>query len=519
MSLAASRAVGPHRFVVDRPVWCACLALASLLLSYWAIHLDPVINADGAGELRAAQLFAAGRWLDGLNAGDQPFYSALVALLGRLMGMSPGYSAYALNAFLFALLVVGFAVLVDTLGATLAGGRPAPWTAAVVVLLFPSLNGFRPFVTGDVGYWACYVWGLAWFMHHAAAPGRRSFAMWALATSAALLFRLEALVFLVVVPLWWLAERDGAARARLWKALVVIVALGVVAVYALWRHAWQSPTPAGGLLHHPLDHLAASARDAEEALRFKLLGLRSVFLDRYSRHYDAVALLTTLALLSASAVVKALGVLYAALAGYAWLNLRNMLRAAVRHWWGVFVVLSLTLLMVPAFTEFSVARRGAMTAALTIAAAVPFALERLRRLGAEHGGRRWALPAALLLVLAVGIAGLDLPGGRTELREAGLWLRATAEPGSRLYSNSPIVVYYSGLDGYRPDSGYTWQQAMRTVWTGRWRRYDYLAVAIPGSKAYRVQILMRKMDSSPARTFTGADGGRVLVFKARRDRG
>jgi len=504
----------PHRIIKDSPSWCAALVLVSLLLSLWTIHLDPVVNADGAGDLIAAQHFAAGAWRSAMQTAGNPVYALLVAAVSRLTGMNVGHGAYLLNAGLCALLVLGFVALVNTLGAAVPGGRPSPWMAAAVALLFPALNGVRSFVTADVGYWAFYIWSLAWFLHWAAARDRSSLWMWAASGSAALLFGLEAIVFLLIVPAWWWSRTGRRARVR--GFAVVVAGIGLVACYAVWHHTWQSGLPGTRLLRHPAYDLAAGLQDVAQGLRFKLEGLRSAFLNQFSSRYDALALLTTFAVLVITALVKALGPVYAALSVYAWVALKRMLPAVVRYWWGVFAFLAVVVMLAPAFTEFEVTRRDAMIAALTLSAAIPLVLERLRRLRMDARDElRWVLPLVLALVVLTGIRGLDLRTHHGELRAAGLWLRATAASGSSLYSNSPVIDYYSGLKGYRPASGYTWQEAMRTVWSGQWRDHDYLALEIPHDKAYREGILTRDIKRRPVTVFSDQAGDRVLVFKRR----
>ncbi len=504
----------PHRIIKDSPAWCAALLLASLLLSLWAIHLDPVVNADGVGDLIAAQHFAAGAWRSAVETADKPVYALLVAAVSGLTGMSVGHGAYLLNAGLCALLVLGFVALVNTLGATVPGGRPAPWMATAVVLLYPALNGVRSFVTADVGYWAFYIWSLAWFLHWTSARDRRSFWMWAAYGSAALLFGLEAIVFLLIVPAWWWSRTIG--RARVLRFAAVIAGIGLLVCYAVWHHTWHSGMPGPGLLRHPAHYLAAGLQDVAQGLRFKLEGLRSAFLNQFSSRYDALALLTTFAALVITALVKALGPLYAGLAVYGCFGLKRMLPAVVRYWWGVFALLAVVAMLAPAFTEFEVTRGDAMIAALTLSTAIPLGLERLRRLRMDARGElRWVLPLVLALVVLTGIKGLEPRTRHGELRAAGLWLRATAASGSALYSNNPVIDYYSGLKGYRPASGYSWQEAMRTVWSDRWRDYDYLALAIPHDKAYREGILMRDIKRRPVRVFSDQVGDRVLIFRHR----
>ncbi|MGA8260792.1 MAG: hypothetical protein WB783_11310, partial [Arenicellales bacterium] len=105
--MSAFPAAQPHRIVYERPGWCAFLVLASLALSFWAIHLNPVINADGTGAVRAARSMLGGRWHEGLELARRPFYSALIALTSRVTGMTAAHGAYVLNTGLFAVLVLG----------------------------------------------------------------------------------------------------------------------------------------------------------------------------------------------------------------------------------------------------------------------------------------------------------------------------------------------------------------------------------------------------------------------------
>lgn len=506
----------PHRLVLARPGFHALLAAASLLLSLWAVYMDPVINADGIGDVRATQYFLDAGWRAALEAGEQPVYAMLAAVLSRVTGMSAAHGLYALTAGFFALLVVGFVVLASILG----GSRRAGLLAALLVLLLPALNGLRPLVSADPGYWAFYVWSLAYFIHYAASRERRSLAGWALATLAASLFAVEALVFLLVVPLWLLVHGAAGGRGRLLRLLVLAAGSAVLLGCALWVQVRPGGATAGQLLLHPVDLLAEGWREMGRALDFKLEALRGGFLDQYSRDYDHAALAATLLVLCVGGLVKALGFVYSILAGCALAVIGRSLAVRQRYWWGVFAVLSGLLLLVPALTRFAVDARDAMPAALTLLAIVPPALAGLWR-SRSHGSRRrqWLLPVALVLSLALvigaGVKGLDLRGQPMHLREAGLWLRAAAAPESSLYSNSRIIVYYSGLDGYRPGSDYSWQEAMTTVWRGQWRDHDYLALVITAGNEHREGILMRKLDVEPVKTFVGGDGDRVLIFDTR----
>ncbi|MDZ7841783.1 MAG: hypothetical protein U5R46_13365 [Gammaproteobacteria bacterium] len=503
----------PHRVVLDRPGFHALVAAASLLLSLWAVYLDPVLNSDGISEVRAAGHFRDAQWRAAIDMAGHPLYAMLGGVVSRVTGMSPAFGLHTVNAGLFALLAVGFTALASVLG----GGARARVLAAVLVLLFPALNGFRPEVAGEPGYWAFYVWSLAYFLHYAAARNGRWPAGALLAGIAALFFALEAILFLVSVPLWrWVRDRPGAS-GRLLKGGAIVAGCGLLLVYALWSRQWHAQGPVGELLLHPLEHLAVAWQELGRGVRFKIESLRHEFLDEYSRSFERTALLATIVVMVVAGIIKALGVVYSALALYALSVSRRVLTPEQRCWWAVFAVVSSMLLLVPAFVEFAVDERDAMVAALTLLAIVPPALERLatdRTAGFRRP--RWLLASALVLVLVSGIKGLDLRSQHLHLREAGLWLRAAAAPESSLFSNSQVVVHYSGLSGYRPGADYSWQEAMRDVWRGGWRDYRYLAMVIEAGEAHREGILMRRIDIEPVMTFTGDNGGKVLVFDTKR---
>lgn len=502
----------PHRIVLDRPVLPVLAAAASLLLSLWAIYLDPVINSGAVSDVLAAQYFSAAQWGAGMEAARQPLYALFAAALGIVTGMSAAYSLYALNAGLYVLLTLGFISLVAVLG----GDRRAQMLAALLVLMFPALNELRSSVSGDAGYWAFHVWSLAYFMHYAAVREPGSLARWALAALAALLFALEALLFVVLVPLWLYVHDKSGGPGRLLKVVALAAGGAVLAGYLSWERAWHAHIPVERLLLHPVDHLAYGWHELGETLGFRLDALRDYFLDRYSRDYDDAALLATLLVLGAAGLFKALGPVYAILAGCALAASRRVLSPGQRRWWGLFLVISSLLLLVPATTRFEVTERDAMIAALTVLAIVPTALASLwHDPPAAPGYRRWVLPLALTLVIGSGVHGLDLRTRELHLREAGLWLRAVAPPDSSLYSNSPVVAYYAGLDGRGPRSDHAWAEAMSTIRRENRPDYDYLALVIDARNAHREGILMRNIDIEPIRTFSSDAGDKVLIFDTR----
>ena len=144
------------------PGLVAVSVLASIALSAWCVWADPIINNDGVYYLRAATEISAGNWRQALSVYPWPFYSAFIALLGKLPGMDLIGAAHVLNALFAAVLVAGFLSAVYELG----GNRTTLIIAALLVLAFPTLNKYRSFIIRDVGYLAFHIWSLCFLFRY-----------------------------------------------------------------------------------------------------------------------------------------------------------------------------------------------------------------------------------------------------------------------------------------------------------------------------------------------------------------
>ena len=140
--------------------------LASLVLSAWCLFLDDVINNDGILYVRTAELISRGEWQAAIGSYKWFFYPLLMAIVGKLTGLSLELSAHVLNAGFTALTVVTFISLVRELG----GSRSVVMAAAILVLLFPGLNEYRSFVIRDAGYIAFYTLALLLFVRNLKGP-------------------------------------------------------------------------------------------------------------------------------------------------------------------------------------------------------------------------------------------------------------------------------------------------------------------------------------------------------------
>src|SRR6185312_11171405 len=197
--------------------------LFSILLSGWAAIKTSVINPDAIcylysaaamskGLVVATHLCAQAKW---------PFYSMLIFGLSRITDFSYLVAAYLLDGFFSLISVVTFIAIVSQL--TLRTRVVA--LSAVVILLAHEFNSLRVEIVRDHGFWAFYLLSLFFLLQYfnAANITRRQKTrnqwcyalLWSVSLVIAALFRIEGVVFLLLLPLLVFFEKKTKITTRL----------------------------------------------------------------------------------------------------------------------------------------------------------------------------------------------------------------------------------------------------------------------------------------------------------------
>ncbi|MEK7259066.1 MAG: hypothetical protein AAB211_04640 [Pseudomonadota bacterium] len=214
---------------LDIRLWAV---IASLLLSFLNALLNPIPNADAFEYVRTAEIFLN----EGLAAAYayQPSatYPVLFGALHQLTGLDLFAAAQVINALLFAALVYAFISLAREIRAS----ERVTLLAAITVLIFPQLNEYRFYLIRDIGFIALLLLGMLFLIRYGKRQHWQNAALFVTCTSAAVLFRSEALVYLPLAPLGLLWNRELTLRARVMavaKIEGICVVLGILGVLAL----------------------------------------------------------------------------------------------------------------------------------------------------------------------------------------------------------------------------------------------------------------------------------------------
>ncbi len=227
------------------------LALFSLLLSAFAYYNDDIINSDGILYMQMAEAYLQGGLAATANLYDWPFFSILIALLSKITGLPLESSSMLLNSVLFAIFTDALLLISSKLLTT----ERQLIIAAVLILFFYSINDYRDFIIRDIGYWAFISLALWQFINFI--DGRRLHHAigWQLLAGIALLFRIEAAIMLLLLPLFMLAVRSWKVALRSIFQLCIIVLLATFLLTVVVIISAGSGTEAFGKIGSILEYL------------------------------------------------------------------------------------------------------------------------------------------------------------------------------------------------------------------------------------------------------------------------
>ncbi len=442
----------------------AAAALASLLLSAWAVWQNPYINQDGVHYLRAAAGDpAALTWI-----GHWAFYPRLIGVLAALTGLDLYWAAHLLDALLDLIAVLALLRLIERL----PGHRGLLIWGALLILALPYFNDNRAQIIRDHGYWAFSLLALGAWLRLLGDFHWRPLIAWTLWMGLATLFRVEGLAFLLLMPLSLLAGRPPWPQrlGRLGLALLPVAAVAVATLPWL-LHQGADNRLSRLLLHgHELidqagARLAATATGFHELLPDLPDGGGWVLLLMAA----GLAILKDLGDALSWPLAATLLLLPAPTPGSDARYRRRLLPA-----YGAITTLVLLA---------QEARTGVMVSRYTLALALallPLAALKLDHWWRRRGARpRWqALLVGLTLLWMAGDSLVNHASPKPWLDAAGRWAATHLTPGSRVLTDyQPIrLTWYAERYGGR-ELHFERYRGPNTPW----RNYDLLFVRNPAS--------------------------------------
>ena len=193
------------------------------------------INPDSVLYLEAAKLFAQDAWQAGFDVFPWPFYALCIAFVSKISLLNVHLSAQILNVLFFSIATYSFIQIIQ-----LAGGKQRQIIAGALIWLSAQymIGGVLEMLMRDEGFWAFYLLSLVFFIRFYQQHKLKDALLWQICIIIATLFRVEAILFLMFLPLVLLWQANTSSKLK-WQrflqanAVNISLALVVIVIFSL----------------------------------------------------------------------------------------------------------------------------------------------------------------------------------------------------------------------------------------------------------------------------------------------
>lgn len=155
------------------------------------------VNRDFVIYYESARLFSIGEWKAGFTQFEWPLYSLLISGIHKITGIDLAFSARILSVVLYALTTFSFLSIINMSN----GNKVTLSCGAIILFSAPYLTGdILPMLLRDPGQWAFFLTSLIFFIRFYKYHLIKDALFWQLSAIIAVLFRIETITYLILLP-------------------------------------------------------------------------------------------------------------------------------------------------------------------------------------------------------------------------------------------------------------------------------------------------------------------------------
>jgi hypothetical protein len=206
------------------------IVAASILLAAWMQYIQHGwINPDTVLYFEQARLIALGDWAGAIEVFNWPLYGACIATVHKITSLGIHQSAQVLNMLFFGMATASFLTIIQ-----LAGGGSRVMLAGTLLLFGGQylVGDVLEMLMRDEGFWAFYVTSLVFFIRYVQHNKISDALLWQACIFIAMLFRIEAICYLIGLPLCLLFWREVSWKDRI-KNMLNAYSIAIVACVAI----------------------------------------------------------------------------------------------------------------------------------------------------------------------------------------------------------------------------------------------------------------------------------------------
>lgn len=280
------------RTLSDRQLICLFTLFSFLFAGWIMLQRHDRINTDAVLYLEMAKRFAAADYHGALDLYNWPLFPWLMAITHTITGLSVQHAAYLLQTIFFSITTWGFLTLIREGG----GNRRTIITAAVLLFSAPYIVGYvLSMIMRDQGFWAFHVLSLLFFFRFWQRQKFTDALLWQIAAILAILFRVEAVSFIVLLPLCLMMRKDLPIKQRfaLLASSYALLLFGSICAIILMLSAPASLAHSLGRLPEIHTSLLASYHQLSIGLAAKAKIYGELVLGNYLAEYAISGLIAT----------------------------------------------------------------------------------------------------------------------------------------------------------------------------------------------------------------------------------
>ncbi|MBC53424.1 MAG: hypothetical protein CMQ34_06255 [Gammaproteobacteria bacterium] len=428
---------------INRIRWLT--VIISVLLSGLALTLNDQPNHDAYEYVRAAEIALQSGISDAYAHYQWAHYSLLLAGIHALTGLDLFTAAHLLNAILFALISLGFVNLV----AAATPSRRVVWLAALIILIFPTLNESRFLIVRDTGFLAFSLLAMLQLLRYWLTLRLRHAVLFVVSCLLATLFRPEAIAFWLLSPLALLFNNTHPAAACR-RALAVITGLSallallvVITVAALGQIDLPQLLRSFAGIYQPFANNIAQllGNNTYELSRSVFGDYAAQFVDHFTHFFLLAGLLGLLLVF----IIDGLGLAAVPLLIYGvsrrLYRLPNGATTVFVAWMTVALLILIGFILLTRFTT----TRYTLLLCLILLLWLPFIVDRAWSLAAANSHlQRFSWIVGFLALFSAVDAHVSFGASKAHLDDATAWLLQNTRAEAALVTNEIRVAYDSG---------------------------------------------------------------------------
>lgn len=435
-------------------------AVISLFLSVAAYYFDDIINRDGVMYMEMVQAYMQGGLAAMADIYDWGFFTLLVAWLSDLFSSPVEFTANALNSVLFvvftdALLLISRQLLPNIRQVAIA---------AVLILAFYTINDYRDFIIRDIGYWAFTAVAFYLFIRYQNQNSTFTALSWQLAMLVAVLFRIEGIVLLALLPLFSFYRQPLKSGGGSWLKLnsLLIPLFVLLSILTINHEGWVQ---AFGKFTDYLVYLNTESLSLHTEQRLSIL--EEKVLSPFSAEYSGLILFSGLLSMLAYKLIEGLSIGYLLLLVIAWWQNKRILSVPHQNLIIWFTSINLLILIVFLFRQYFVVSRYCV---LTITGLFLLILPYLTRLIEETwlARRRWWLALIGFIVVAGLIDTFHSTNSKAYIKNTAIWAAHHLDAADKLVTDDEFIQYYLKREQTKVKIAYRPQKI------GNYQKFDYV---------------------------------------------